>query len=45
MKPPVNPGLVRELQAILTIYLFNILGGYGMGYSAIAIPDIKKDMR
>ena len=38
-------GLARELQAIITLYLGTLLGGYSMGFSAIAIPDMKHDMR
>lgn len=41
----VGSGLARELQAILTLYLGTVLGGYSMGFSAVAIPDIKLDMR
>ena len=37
-------GLARELQAIITLYLGTLLGGYSMGFSAIAIPDMKNDM-
>ena len=38
-------GLVRELQSIITLYLGTLLGGYSMGFSAVAIPDMKNDMR
>ena len=38
-------GMARELQAIVTLYLGTLLGGYSMGFSAIAIPDMKNDMR
>ena len=38
-------GLLRELQAIITLYLGTLLGGYSMGFSAIAIPDMKNEMR
>lgn len=41
----LRSGLVRELQAILTLYLGTLLGGYSMGFSAVAIPDIKIEMR
>ena len=34
-------GLIRELQAILTLYLGTVCGGFNMGFSAVAIPDIK----
>ena len=45
MLPLVEEGLLRELQAILTVYLCTLLGGYSIGFSAIAIPDIKSIMR
>ena len=38
-------GLGRELQAIITLYLGTLLGGYSMGFSAVAIPDMNHDMR
>ena len=41
----LRSGLARELQAILTLYLGTLLGGYSMGFSAVAIPDIKTEMR
>ena len=34
-------GLIRELQAILILYLGIVCGGFNMGFSAVAIPDIK----
>ena len=37
--------LFRELQAILTLYLGTILTGYNLGFSAVAIPDIKEEKR
>ena len=37
--------LSRELQAILTLYLGTILTGYNLGFSAVAIPDIKEERR
>ena len=37
--------LRRELQAILTLYLGTILTGYNLGFSAVAIPDIKEEKR
>ena len=40
----LNHGLLRETAAILTLYMGTILGGYNMGFSAIAIPDIKNEM-
>ena len=41
----VSIGLRRELQAILTLYLGTLLIGYNLGFSAVAIPDIKAEMR
>ena len=41
----VEAGLGRELQAIITLYLGTLLGGYSMGFSAVAIPDMNHDMR
>ena len=38
-------GLRRELQSILTIYLSMLLNGYSSGFSAMAVPDIKEEMR
>ena len=40
-----SPGFLRELQAILTLYLGTVLIGFSIGYSAVAIPDIKNEMR
>ena len=40
-----NSGTVRETFAILILYLGTILGGYGHGFSAISIPDIKNEIR
>ena len=40
----INLGLVRELQAILTLYIATVLSGFSMGFSAISIPGIKEDM-
>ena len=40
-----NSGIVRETSAILILYMGTILGGYGHGFSAISIPDIKNEMR
>ena len=40
----INHAILRETFAILTLYLGIILGGYNMGFSAIAIPDIKNEM-
>ena len=36
---------MRELQAILTLYLGTLLSGYNSGFPAVAIPDIKQEMR
>ena len=38
-------GLRRELAAISTVLLAVLLNGYIMGFSAVAVPDIKEDMR
>ena len=38
-------GLRRELAAIPTVLLAVLLNGYIMGFSAVAVPDIKQDMR
>ena len=40
-----NSGTERETSAILILYLGTILGGYGHGFSAISVPDIKNEMR
>ena len=45
MKALVDSGLCRELQAILTVYTCSLLSGYSLGFSAVAIPDIKSNMR
>ena len=45
MQPLIEGGLLRELQAILTVYLCTLLSGFSLGFSAIAIPDIKNIMR
>ena len=42
---PPHLGLVRELQAILSLYLGVLLAGLSMGFSAVAVPDIKEEMR
>ena len=39
-----NLGLMRELQAILTLYLATILAGFNHGFSATTIPAIKEEM-
>ena len=36
-----RPGLEREMQAVLTLYITTLLSGYTMGFSAVAVPDIK----
>ena len=41
----LDAGLVRELQAILSLYFGALLSGYSMGFSAVAVPDIKEEMR
>lgn len=38
-------GLRREVLAIMAVLLCTLLNGYITGFSAVAIPDIKKDMR
>ena len=43
LPPLLAPGLARELQAILTLYLGIVLGGYNDGFSAIATPDIRHE--
>ena len=40
----INFGMVRELQAILTLYIATVLSGFSMGFSAISIPGIKEEM-
>ena len=39
----MNVGLIRELQAILTLYMGTVLSGFNMGFSAVTIPDIKQE--
>ena len=34
-------GFLRELQAILTLYVGTLLGGFGVGFSSFAVPAIK----
>ena len=41
----LDPGLRRELQAILTLYIGPLLSGFSMGFSAVAVPDMKEEMR
>ena len=38
-------GLRKEVLAISTVLLATLLNGYITGFSAVAVPDIKKDMR
>lgn len=45
MFSPLQSGLARELQANLTLYLGTVLIGISIGFSAVAIPDIKEEMR
>ena len=42
MKTNDTHGLRKELQAILIVYVGTILGGFSMGFSTVAIPDIKR---
>ena len=39
----ITNSFLREIQAIFTCYLGSLLTGYGLAFSAIAIPDIKND--
>ena len=41
----LDPGLRRELEAILTLYIGTLLSGFSMGFSAVAVPDMKEEMR
>ena len=34
----------KEVLAICTVLLATLLNGYITGFSAVAVPDIKKDM-
>ena len=45
MFSPLEPGLPRELLAILCLYLGTLLNGYSFAFSAVAIPDMKREMR
>ena len=38
-------GLKRELPAISSVLLCTLLNGYIIGFSSVAVPDIKEDMR
>ena len=40
-----NAGFIRELQVILTLYIGTVLSGFNMGFSAVAIPDIKQEWK
>ena len=40
-----KPDFVREAHAVLTVYLTVLIGAYANGFSAVAIPDIKNEMR
>ena len=44
MKTLYDNVLMRETSAILTLYMGTILVGFNLGFSAIAIPDIKNEM-
>lgn len=41
----MNNGFIRELWAILTLYLSTLLTGYGIGYAAVAVPDMKAEIK
>ena len=41
----IESNFVREAHAVLTVYLSALIGGYSMGFSAVAIPDIKNEMK
>ena len=41
----IESNFVREAHAVLTVYLSTLIGGYSMGFSAVAIPDIKNEMK
>ena len=45
MFPALDPGLPREMLAILSLYLGTLLNGYSFAFSAVAIPDITMEMR
>ena len=40
-----KPDFVRESHAVLTVYLTLLIGAYSNGFSAVAIPDIKNEMK
>ena len=39
----IESNFLREAHAVLTVYLSTLIGGYSMGFSAVAIPDIKNE--
>ena len=41
----VDVGGRRELQAILTVYLSTLLSGYSSGFSAVAVPAMREEVR
>ena len=41
----IESNFVMETHAVLTVYLSTLIGGYSMGFSAVAIPDIKNEMK
>ena len=41
----IELGLGRELQAILSLYLGPLLSGYMLGFSAVAGPGIREELR
>ena len=41
----VETSLKRETQSIVTVWIGNLMTGYAMGFSAVAIPDIIKEMK
>ena len=43
--PNVDTSLMRETQCIVTVYIGNLMSGYAMGFSAVAIPDIMNEMK
>ena len=42
---PLDFGLRRKLLPVLTIRLSTLVSGYSSGFSALALPSIKQDMR
>ena len=41
----IKSDFLREAHAVLTVYMTTLIGGYSMGFSAVAIPDIKNEMK